>query len=75
MELLKFLESIKGRELVAFCVLLVACRYLYVEFSGAQAHGMSFQLSAVVMAILTAGAVVRLSRRIFGSQQGAKLID
>jgi|GEM_PF-2882466 len=64
MEMIKFFESIKGRELLFFCVMLIAFQRLYLGFGGVSAHGTSFVLSATTMAVLTAGAVVRLERRV-----------
>lgn len=66
MEIIKFFESIKGRELLFFIVMMIAFQRVYIYFGGATAHGTSFMLSATTMAVLTAGAVVRLERRIVG---------
>ena len=62
MAIIRFFESLKGVELVAYCGLLIVSMYFYLENVVPANVGTSSALASCAMAILTAGAIVKISR-------------
>ncbi|TPG42433.1 hypothetical protein EAH79_00565 [Sphingomonas koreensis] len=62
--MLAFLKSMTGREVVSFCCLLTMAMYAYMVNVTPANAGISSSLASCAMAILTAGAVVKVARAL-----------
>jgi len=64
MRMIVFFKSMSGWEVVSFCVLIAPLMYAYLSNVRPANTGMSSSLASSAMAILTAGAIVKIARTL-----------